>query len=201
MDYKKIFSLKNNKFKFILVLIIGVTFLIYESKESDSISTQNILLEKLDGDKSSIEKFDNFISEGYEKKISLPIEIMEKVIDSALTYLGTPNLVGGIDKNGIDSSGLIYTSIISNSDFKFPRIAQDMARFGKIITKKEDLKRGDLLFFYNTYETERIITSVGIYLGKNDFLISSTKKGVSINKLDDPYYWNKHFFFGTRIFR
>ena len=201
MDYKKIFSLKNNKFKFILVLIIGVTFLIYESKESDSISTQNILLQKLDGDKSSIEKFNDFISEGFEKKISLPIEIMEKVIDSALTFLGTPNLVGGIDKNGIDSSGLIYTSIISNSDFKFPRIAQDMARLGKIITKKEDLKRGDLLFFYNTYETERIITSVGIYLGKNDFLISSTKKGVSIDKLDDPYYWNKHFFFGTRIFR
>ena len=127
MDYKKIFSLKNNKFKFILVLIIGVTFLIYESKESDSISTQNILLQKLDGDKSSIEKFNDFISEGFEKKISLTIEIMEKVIDSALTYLGTPNLVGGIDKNGVDSSGLIYTSIISNSDFKFPRIAQDMA--------------------------------------------------------------------------
>ena len=29
---------------------------------------------------------------------------MEKVIDSALTYLGTPNLVR-TDKNGIDSSG------------------------------------------------------------------------------------------------
>ena len=69
MDYKKIFSLKNNKFKFILVLIIEVTFLIYESKESDSISTQNILLQKLDGDKSSIEKFNDFILDGYEKEL------------------------------------------------------------------------------------------------------------------------------------
>ena len=200
MDYKKIFNFKNNKFRLFLVLVIGVLFLIYKLIDTNPISAQTKLLEKLEGDISSIEKFNNFILDGYEKDISLPIEMMEKIIDSAKTYLNTPNLVGGIDKNGIDSSGLVYNSIISNSDFKFPRVAQEMARFGNIITEKEDLKRGDLLFFYNTYETERIVTTVGIYLGKNDFLISSTKKGVSINRLDDPYYWSKHFFFGTRIF-
>mgnify|MGYP005730967245 FL=1 len=92
-------------------------------------------------------------------------------------------------------------SIHKNFDIKFPRIAQDMARYGKIITNPQKLKRGDLVFFFDTYDVDRIITSVGLYLGEGSFLNSSTKDGVSESDINDPYYWKEKFFFGTRIFK
>ena len=85
-----------------------------------------------------------------------------------MSYIGVPNKVGGTNKDSIDV-GLIYVSITKNFDIKFPRIAQDMARYGKIIIDSEKLKRGDLVFFFDTYEVDRIITSVGLYLGKELF--------------------------------
>ena len=118
-----------------------------------------------------------------------------------MTFLGVPNRVGGVDRDSIDASGLIYVSINKNFDVKFPRIAQDMARYGKIITDTQNLKRGDLVFFFDTYEVDRIITSVGLYLGENKFINSSTNEGVSVSEIDDPYYWKNKFFFGTRIFK
>ena len=75
-----------------------------------------------------------------------------------------------------------------------------MARYGEIIINSKDLKRGDLVFFFDTYEVDRIITTVGIYIGKGEFITSSSSKGVAINKIDDPYYWSQKFFYGTRIF-
>ena len=128
-------------------------------------------------------------------------DLIESIIDSAKSYEGTPNKIGGISKDSIDASGLVYMSIKKNSDKYFPRIAQDMSRYGKVITQIKDLKRGDLVFFFNTYETDRLITSVGIYLGENKFINSSSKNGVSISEITDPFFWKDKFFFGTRIFK
>ena len=55
--------------------------------------------------------------------------------------------------------------------------------------------------FFDTYDVDRIITSVGLYLGEGSFLNSSTKDGVSESDINDPYYWKEKFFFGTRIFK
>ena len=75
-----------------------------------------------------------------------------------------------------------------------------MARYGRVISDSDKLKRGDLVFFFDTYEVNRIVTSVGIYLGDNDFVHSSSSEGVKISKINDPYYWKDKFFYGTRIF-
>ena len=93
----------------------------------------------------------------------------------------------------------MYVSISKNSKIQFPRIAQDMARYGKQITDPDKLKRGDLVFFFDTYEINRIITSVGIYIGNGEFIHSSTSDGVTVSQINDPYYWKDKFFYGTRI--
>jgi len=157
------------------------------------------LLEKLNNKTELITKYNEFKSQGVEKEIDFKKNIIENVIDTAFSFLGTPNKYGGIDKLGIDASALVYISISKNSKIKFPRIAQDMARYGKQITDPKKLKRGDLVFFFDTYEINRIITSVGIYIGNGEFIHSSTSDGVAVSLINDPYYWKDKFFYGTRI--
>ena len=192
MDFNNVNN--NQKIRFFVVVILATVFLLYESTESK-------LIDRLGNNQELIKKFDDFKLGGYENDISLPVEILESVIDTAKSNLGVSNKVGGTSRDSIDASGLIYVSIKANSEFKFPRIAQDMARYGKIITKKKKLKRGDLVFFFDTYDVDRIVTSVGIYLGEDKFLNSSTNNGVSESDINDPYYWSDKFFFGTRIFK
>ena len=188
---KKLFK-KNILIGFILLVIFSLAL---------SNTDERKLINKLNDDQVLIDKFIDFSTDGYERKINLSKSKMESVIDTAMSYLGTPNKVGGTSKDSIDASGLVYVSINKNFDIKFPRIAQDMARYGNVITNPKKLKRGDLVFFFDTYDVDRIITSVGLYLGEGSFLNSSTKDGVSESDINDPYYWKEKFFFGTRIFK
>lgn len=181
-------------------ILIGLLLLVILSLALSN-TDERKLIDKLNDDEVLIDKFIDFSTDGYERKINLSKNKMESVIDTAMSYLGTPNKVGGTSKDSIDASGLVYVSINKNFDIKFPRIAQDMARYGKIITNPKKLKRGDLVFFFDTYDVDRIITSVGLYLGEGSFLNSSTKDGVSESDINDPYYWKEKFFFGTRIFK
>ena len=191
----KLYDYLKNKNLIIILIVLVLGVFIFSDK------TEKKLLEKLNNNKSLVDKFESFKAEGLQKEFRLPGERLEAVIDTAMTFLGVPNRVGGVDRDSIDASGLIYVSINKNFDVKFPRIAQDMARYGKIIIDAKNLKRGDLVFFFDTYEVDRIITSVGLYLGENKFINSSTNEGVSVSEIDDPYYWKNKFFFGTRIFK
>ena len=181
-------------------ILIGLLLLVILSLALSN-TDERKLIDKLNDDEVLIDKFIDFSTDGYERKINLSKSKMESVIDTAMSYLGTPNKVGGTSKDSIDASGLVYVSINKNFDIKFPRIAQDMARYGNLITNPKKLKRGDLVFFFDTYDVDRIITSVGLYLGEGSFLNSSTKDGVSESDINDPYYWKEKFFFGTRIFK
>jgi cell wall-associated NlpC family hydrolase len=184
-----VFFLKRNK----LVLIISIAISLVSCQKNDH------LVAKLNHNKGLITKYNDFKKQGVEKPIVFSGNIIENVIDTAISYIGTPNKYGGIDKYGIDASGLVYIAVTKNSNIEFPRIAQDMARYGDAISDPNKLKRGDLVFFFDTYEINRIITSVGIYLGDGNFIHSSSSEGVKISQVNDPYYWKDKFFYGTRI--
>ena len=197
--------IKNNKYlRVFVVLLIALIFFLYESTENKLYNKLDNYIEKFENKTELHEKFDEFVKGGYEKDIDLSSDLIEAVIDTAKSYKNVPNKIGGTDRKSIDASGLVYVSINANTKFT-NKSAQDMSRYGQIIFDKEKLKRGDLLFFYDTYESKNLISSVGIYLGKNDknedeFIISSSSKGVTIADLNDQYYWKDKFFFGTRIF-
>ena len=144
-------------------------------------------------------KFKKFKNSGIEKYMNISNSEMEKIIIKAKTYLGTPHVMGGLNYSGIDCSGLLYVSFKATGISNLPRTAENFARFGNIVINTNDLDKGDLVFFTNTYSTTKLVTHAGIYIGNGDFLHTSSSKGVMISKINDPYYWREKFLFGTRV--
>lgn len=149
-------------------------------------------------DREVAAKLETFRKGGIERSVSMDEYDPEKVISDAYSFLGTPACMGGTSHKGIDCSGLVMMAHQS-SGIVLPHSAEDQARYGTIVSSMEKLQRGDLVFFYDSYSTSKFITHSGIYLGENEFIHTSTSKGVTVSKIDDPYYWKQRFLFGTRF--
>ena len=166
---------------------------------SSSISSVSSQLSNISSKYSNNSKFSTFKRGGLEKPFNVSASKCDAIIATAKSFLGTPHSSGGLSKSGIDCSGLVYTAFNSHCSKDLPRVAQEMARWGTIISSLNNLKKGDLVFFTGTYNTSKFITHVGIYLGNNNFIHTSTSKGVSINSIKGSSYWESKFVYGTRI--
>lgn len=123
--------------------------------------------------------------------------ISSNIIETAMKYLGIPHCMGGMSTKCMDCSGLVAT-VYGAHGISLPHNSDDQSRIGTKIADSTDLKRGDLVFFSNSYKTYRRITHAGIYAGNNEFIHASARDGVTINSLSDPY-WRKRYEFGTRL--
>ncbi len=110
------------------------------------------------------------------------------VVTESYRWIGTPYRYGGNSKRGVDCSGLV-NAVFGRFGVNLPRRARDLARKGRS-QERSRLVPADLVFFANT--AGRGITHVGIYLGKNRFIHSSSSRGVIISSLDDTYY-RRHY--------
>ena len=143
------------------------------------------------------DKYEIFYNGGIQLDMEVDDLNYDKLINYAKSFLGTPHRTGGLSKSGIDCSGLLYVSF-QNQGFESPRTAQDFGRYGTIIVKKNQLKKGDLVFFTGTTSTSKLISHVGIFLGDNKFIHTSSSKGVTISDINNKY-WSDKFIFGTRL--
>ncbi len=175
-----------------MIVVFGLILLISNTLDGDGFS---IVLDNCKNEEVK-SRLDEFQKGGIEKKV-YDYDI-EKVISYAESFLGTKHKMSGVDFNGIDCSGLVFTSH-SKFGLHLPRSSQEQARFGKVIPTFDDLQRGDLVFYYNSYKTSNFITHVGIYLGNEKFIHTSSSKGVVISKVNDKYYWGERFLFGCRL--
>ncbi len=90
-----------------------------------------------------------------------------------------------------DCSGLTYYNF-GSMGIEIPRVADAQFRNG-IPVPRDQLQKGDLVFFGNGYRANH----VGIYIGDGKFEhASSAKKRVIISSLDKPYY--KRHYMGAR---
>jgi len=143
------------------------------------------------------QKMDDFVNAGIERVIDTHGATPDEIIKTARQYLGVPHCMGGTTMKCMDCSGLLVT-VFAGVGIQLPHNSEDQARYGRIIRKREDLRKGDMVFFIRSYRTNHFITHSGIYLGNNEFIHTSSSEGVTITSLDDPW-WNERYLFATRI--
>lgn len=80
-----------------------------------------------------------------------------------------------------------------------PHNANELARYGTIILDKNELRPGDMIFYSRTYNTPRLVSHVGFVI-EGDRMLHASNSGVNITSIHNPYYYDKYYLFGTRIF-
>jgi lipoprotein Spr len=126
------------------------------------------------------------IKEQYSVKLGVSSSDIknEKLYKFINEWYGVPYKYAGKDKSGIDCSGL--TSTLYQSVYQKTISSNTKALVGEV--KKinvSDLKEGDLVFFITNGKT---ISHVGVYLQNHKFVHASTKKGVMISDMNEPYF-------------
>lgn len=117
-----------------------------------------------------------------------------QVVSAANKVMGTKYVYGGTTTKGFDCSGFIGY-VYKKVGVKLPRTSAAMYKTGKKVSKK-NLQTGDLVFF-NT--SGKGVSHAGIYIGKGKFVHSSSSKGVSVAKINDPYYWGSKYIGAKRV--
>ena len=111
-----------------------------------------------------------------------------KLYDFINDWEGTKYKMGGMDKNGIDCSGFVHTLYQEVYRRNIPR---NTSALMAVLKRKyeNELKEGDLVFF--DYDGKKF-SHVGVYLQNGYYVHASTRKGVLVMKLKDPYTY-KYF--------
>lgn len=112
-----------------------------------------------------------------------------RLIEEAVTWIGTPYKYGGAEKGkGTDCSGLVLRVYLDMTEIKLPRNSAKQAEFCKKL-KKKDAKPCDLVFFATGKDSSRV-SHVGMLLDEETFIHSSSSKGVIVTRMDNPW-WSK----------
>src|SRR5690606_20859729 len=101
------------------------------------------------------------------------------IVKTAESYIGTKYKFGGIDKKGMDCSGLVYT-VFKENGITLPRTSTEQSKLGEAVYIGE-LQAGDLIFFGEKAGSKKIAHAgiVSFSDGKTvRFIHASTSKGV-----------------------
>lgn len=138
----------------------------------------------------------------------------DNIVNTAMTFEGTPYLWGGASSKGLDCSGLVRLTFMMNGHL-LPRNASQQVNYGReiimecdhsitsdsdklyqeMVRRTRNLQPGDLVFFGSpeTFWSKEKITHVGIYIGNGKIIHASHK--VRVNSLlpgEKDYYENSH---------
>lgn len=131
---------------------------------------------------------------GTNPTINSGSEAVDDMLEMSFQYVGTKYVWGGNSlTGGIDCSGFVK-ELYKQLGVNLPRTARDQAKVGQAITRMEDLKAGDRLYFWD--KKRGYIGHTGIFLGYGKdgsaFFIhsSSNNKGVGTDDLRNQKWRN-----------
>jgi len=120
-------------------------------------------------------------------------QVRSQLLAQLSEWEGVPYRYGGLTKQGVDCSGFIYLTFAEEFGIRLPRTTQSQALKGEVV-EQSDLLPGDLVFFNTGYKQRHI----GIYVGKKQFIHTSSSRGVMLSRLDNPY-WQSAYWHSRRI--
>ncbi len=114
----------------------------------------------------------------------------KNLLEDAKYFKGGKYVWGGTTPQGFDCSGYVQY-LYKKHNINLPRTAWAQSKRGQNVDKN-NLKKGDLLFFLTDKKRGIPVTHVGIYLGDGQFIhAASKKKGIIISPVHNGYYSNK----------
>lgn len=148
---------------------------------------------------SSVHRFEK-PSNKIANKYAEAMEVSKKHIKNGDLYSfiddweGTKYKFGGLTKRGIDCSGLVYLIYQEIYGREIPRMTSQQVQ---IIKRKYEsqLREGDLVFF--DFDGKKF-SHVGVYLQNGYYVHASTRRGVMLEKLRNPYTY-KYFSRGGSV--
>lgn len=132
-------------------------------------------------------------------------EIFNNVDTITSKYLGKAYVYGGNGPNGFDCSGFTsyilktyYGDYLKSKGINLPRTASTQAAVGTPVSR-QNLEKGDLVFFDTAGRIGDSIDHVGIYIGNGQVAHASTsRRRIVIDNLSDRYY-STRFMKATRL--
>ena len=184
----------------------------YDDSEDVTIINQNFVEEELYYEGENIEELEreddvlvdieqfkvlwlSYMDDGQTKDYLSNGIAKSDIMDVVMDWLGTPYRFGGTTNGGIDCSAFVQRMYLLSSKVLLPRTARSQFDVGTKVSR-EKLEFGDLVFFH-TY-SRRFASHVGIYLGDDLFVHSSSRYGVTVSSLESTYY-NSRFIGGRRL--
>jgi probable lipoprotein NlpC len=113
-----------------------------------------------------------------------------QLIRAAQRYRGVPYRYGGMDRRGLDCSGLVFLSFRDSLRVEVPRRAEDLYHWTERLGK-DQIQPGDLVFFQQNGR----VFHVGIYIGEGWFFHSASngpKTGVMYSRLDESFWFRNY---------
>ncbi len=106
-----------------------------------------------------------------------------RLIQEFRKWEGTPYRLGGGSRRGVDCSFFVQIIMRDAYGIDIPRTTREQMQFGQQVSPGS-ARLGDLVFF----QTGRTTYHVGILMRDDFFMHASTTRGVTIDRLREPYW-------------
>ena len=178
-------------------------YLLKSIKSQSKFKNKNIIISNISPITNKMLEFNNILSNiNKREKILLNInktkrKNINRILKEARNHLGKRYVWGAVGPKRFDCSG--FTSYVcKKSGIAIPRTSIKQGKVG-VKVRRQELKKGDLVFFDTSKRRRGYINHVGIYIGNQKFIhASSAKRKVVISSLNKSFY-KARFKWGRRV--
>lgn len=126
----------------------------------------------------------------------------DDIIDTAISLLGKATynrFVYDTEKLEFGCTGYIYYAFLQNGIDLNTRSTQFLSEMGEYVPK-DQLQKGDLVFFDSILDDEYAVSHNGMYIGDNKIIhMADSTNNVIISDLDGKSYYRDYYVFARRV--